>query len=409
MAMLSNTFSSWLHDPLFSVMMIRFIEKFFCYIFAWYIYILLMQHLHPTEIRKEKYSDFVLPRSAKIQVLKQEHYCVVEGYSIMGEAPKSFIRVYEGETQSQLKIAATKSPQKSRHLHFTKFYRTENKLKLPTNMGNLNTWTLYLAKTGHKWYPIESITEHLIARVGAVLGLNMAKSRLVKVSGQVKFLSKYFLNPEQGQELVHGIDILAAYVDDRAFVEEIAVKKKERVFFTLEDTVAAIEQVFPSELTTILESFFIMLCFDAWVGVQDRHFQNWGVVRDIYGEKPPYFSPIYDSARGLFWNQTENKISEWAKAKQFEQQAENQIKNSVPQFTLRERQKINHFDLAEVLLCDEFLPLKSVACKIFTDEGLNRVQRMIRREFRQLLSRNRVNLICKCLEIRHHKFSKLLI
>lgn len=173
-------------------------------------------------------------------------------------------------------------------------------------------------------------------------------------------MSKYFLNPEQGQELVHGIDILAAYVDDRAFVEEIAVKKKERDFFTLEDTVAAIEQVFPSQRTTILESFFIMLCFDAWVGVQDRHFQNWGVVRDIYGEKPPYFSPIYDSARGLFWNQTENKISEWAKAKQFEQQAENQIKNSVPQFTLRERQKINHFDLAEVLLCDEFLPLKSV-------------------------------------------------
>ncbi|MFN0033844.1 MAG: HipA domain-containing protein [Saprospiraceae bacterium] len=337
-----------------------------------------MQHLKPTPIRKEKYADAAFPPGARIEVLKREHYCVVEGYSIMGEAPKSFIRVYG--------------------------YKKDG----PQRKINRNSWTLFLAKTGHKWYPIESITEHLIARIGVVLGLNMAESRLAIAGGQIKFLSKYFLKPEKGQELVHGMDILATHLGDRTFVEEIAVKKRERDFFTLEDTVAAIEQVFPYERTAILEAFFLMLCFDTWVGVQDRHFQNWGVVRDIYEKKRPYFSPIYDSARGLFWNHTEKKIADWVKAKQAEQQIESQIKNSMPQLTLTNKPKVNHFELAEALLSDRFLPFKSIARKIFTDESLERVQVMVRKEFGQMFSQSRVDLICKCLEIRHQKFSELL-
>jgi len=89
----------------------------------------------------------------------------------MGEAPKSFIRVYDYQKGSIQR------------------------------KSNSASWPLYIAKTGHKWYPLESITEHLIARIGTVLGLNMAHSRLVNAGGQVRFLSKYFLNPEKGQEL----------------------------------------------------------------------------------------------------------------------------------------------------------------------------------------------------------------
>jgi hypothetical protein len=339
-----------------------------------------MQHLKPVAIRKDKYADYVISKKKSIQTLKRGCYCVVKGYSIMGEAPKSFIRFYE----YQKGVAQRKV--------------------------NLSSWALYLAKTGHKWYPLESVTEHLIARIGKVLGLNMAESRLVEAGGQIKFLSKYFLKPENGQELVHGIDIIVAYLGgDRPFVEEIALQKREREFFTLEDTVQAISQFFTKERSTILEDFFLMLCFDAWVGVQDRHFQNWGIVRDIYGKNKPYFSPIYDSARGLFWNFQESKISDWVKTKQIDQQVQNQIKNSVPQMGLTEKQKISHFELAEVILSDHFLPFKSIARKIFTDESLGRVKKMIRSEFSGLLSENRISLILRCLEIRHQTFSKLLI
>jgi len=177
----------------------------------------------------------------------------------------------------------------------------------------------------------------------------------------------------------------------------------------LEDTVQAISQFFPEERSAILESFFLMLCFDAWIGVQDRHFQNWGIVRDIYGKNKPYFSPIYDSARGLFWNFQESKIFEWTKSKQIDQQIQNQIKNSVPQMGLAERPKISHFDLAEVVLSDHFLPFKSIARETFTDQGLVRVKKMIHTEFSGLLSENRMALILRCLELRHQTFSELLL
>lgn len=337
-----------------------------------------MEHLKPVLIRREKYADYRIGHSGGIPTIKKECYRVVHGYSIMGEAPKSFIRLYEykkGTTQRK---------------------------------SNPDSWPLYIAKTGHKWYPLESITEHLIARIGTVLGLNMAESRLVNAGGQVKFLSKFFTNLEKGQELVHGTDILAAHLGDKTFIDEIALQKREREFFTLEDTVEAISQSFPQEHIPILKAFFLMLCFDAWVGVQDRHFQNWGVVRDIYGKEKPYFSPIYDSARGLFWNFPEGRIAEWASQQQFEQQIQNQINKSMPQMSLTGMPKINHFELAEVLLSDRFIPFKSVACQIFSDERLGLVQKMILNEFGELFSRPRIALILKCLAMRHADFKKLL-
>ncbi len=337
-----------------------------------------MQYLKRIPIREEKYADCGVEYKNKISTLKKGCYCVVQGYSIMGEAPKSFIRVYDYQKG------------------------------LTQRKSNTTSWPLYIAKTGHKWYPLESITEHLIARIGDTLGLNMAKSRLVIAGDQVRFLSKYFLNPEKGQELIHGIDILAAHLGDRTFIEEIALQKKEKEFFTLEDTIEAINQSFPEEKVPILESFFLMLCFDTWVGVQDRHFQNWGVVRDISGRNKPYFSPIYDSARGLFWNFKESRIIEWAGQQQIEQQIQNQINKSAPQMNLTGATGINHFELAQVLLSDRFIPFKFIAEQIFTDERLRLVQKMIVKEFGGLLSKHRLALILKCLEVRHAAFSRLL-
>lgn len=337
-----------------------------------------MQHLKPILIRKEKYADYLIRKGNGIPILKKNSYCVVPGYSIGGDAPKSFIRVYEYKKNSACRKAKPSS------------------------------WSLYIAKTGDKWYPLESITEHLIARIGAVIGLNMAETRLVIADGQVKFLSKFFTDLDKGQELVHGIDILAAHLGDKTFTEQIALQKREREFFTLEDTVEAIKQLFSDEHIRLLEDFFLMLCFDAWVGVQDRHFQNWGIVRNAYGKHKPYFSPIYDSARGLFWNFQESRITEWATQNQFNQQIFNQVNKSMPQLSLARTPSINHFELVKEILSDRFIPFKSVACRIFTDERLRLVQKMVIKEFSRLLSRHRIDLILKCLEIRHNTFNKLL-
>lgn len=82
--------------------------------------------------------------------------------------------------------------------------------------NNPLTWPLYIAKTGHKWYPVESITN----RLGRVFGIRMADSRLGVINGQLRFLSRYFLDVEK-ETLAHGAEIFAGYLKDQAFVEKV--------------------------------------------------------------------------------------------------------------------------------------------------------------------------------------------
>ncbi|MBC8883138.1 hypothetical protein H9X57_06230 [Flavobacterium piscinae] len=51
-----------------------------------------------------------------------------------------------------------------------------------------------------------------------------------------------------------------------------------------------------------------MLLFDALTGNNDRHYYNWGVISHIKNEHKPYFSPVYDTARGLLWNDSDKKL-----------------------------------------------------------------------------------------------------
>jgi hypothetical protein len=89
------------------------------------------------KVQCEKLAGYKQLRHGLIPTLKKGEYFVETGRSITGDAPKEFIRVYE--------------------------FGSARKIKR-------NKWPLYIAKTGHKWYPNESITEHLLNRIGECLG-----------------------------------------------------------------------------------------------------------------------------------------------------------------------------------------------------------------------------------------------
>jgi len=78
---------------------------------------------------------------------------------------------------------------------------------------NFNSWPKYIAKVGKKWYPIESIVEYLLNRIGEIIGIKMAQSELRLADNQIRFLSKYFL--KEGEILVHGAQIFSVYLDKR--------------------------------------------------------------------------------------------------------------------------------------------------------------------------------------------------
>lgn len=306
-------------------------------------------------------------------------YFFKESIDVGGDAPKSFIRVYEyGECQRN-------KPQ---------------------------SWVAYIAKVGHKWYPIESVTEYLMNRIGEVIGLNIAKSRLVLAGGQVRFLSRYFLDPDKNEVLIHGAQIYARHLEDEEFVEQANERKRNditRELFTFQFTEEAINAIFPEQADAILKDFVSMIVFDALVGNNDRHFYNWGVVHDVYNESTPRFSPIYDTARGLFWNMPEEKVRAFfISEKQLETQLGIYVENAKPRVGWEGHRNLNHFELVERIfnLDRRFCHL----CKKYVSEDTKDIiLRLLDQEFKNLMSPERLELIKRCIILRINRLQQIII
>ncbi len=321
-----------------------------------------MQKLSPEPILKHSGYE---PRQHKdITVLKRGHYFVLDDYTITGDAPKNFIKVYEyGEARK----------------------------------ANKSKWTFYIAKVGHKWYPNESITEYLLNQIGLYLGFNVAASRLVRVGNQIRFLSKYF--KKKDQILVHGAEIYAGYLEDLPFVEEIEEKGMARDLFTIQFTRDAIVKSFPEQAGKLINDFVKMLIFDAIVGNNDRHFYNWGVITHLEGKHAPFFSPIYDTARGLYWNYHEKNILPLSSGLK-EEGYKKYIINSRPKIGWEGEKNLNHLQLVELITMHEFGISKEEVKDLLSEERRNLCIRQINNDFNGLISPKRLSVVVDCLKYR---------
>ena len=305
----------------------------------------------------------------KVSVVKRDNYFVDDSVTIDGDAPKKFIGVYD-------------------------YAQLDSKHK-----ANRKNWIRYIAKTGHKWYPIESITELLLNRLGVIFGLQMADSRIAMIGGQLRFLSRYFLNPEK-EELVHGADILAGFLneDSPAFVEEVDKQKLTREWFTFQFVENAISNMFLYRKDEIMHELSKLIIFDALVGNNDRHFFNWGVVRSIEGCFQPYFSPIYDTARGLFWNYSEAKLIDIVEVnKTIDNHIRKYCKDSRPKIGWENEKNLNHFRLFEKIYTNEYYISSDEIKQLLNSSVLEKMLMEVRQNFHSLMSVNRITMICKCL------------
>lgn len=324
----------------------------------------------------ERYSNSLRAVPAGITQVKRCNYSVYRGKTIMGDAPKELVRIYSY----------------SKDNHFRKI--------------NVKRWPLYIAKTGHKWYPIESITERLLCRLGEVFGLRMAESGLAMIGGQVRFLSKFFLNGID-EELVHGAEIFAGYIGDEDLVTQIEEQQLSRDMFTLQFVDKAVEYQFSFCREDIMRDLVKMLLYDALVGNNDRHFYNWGIVRSITQAFQPYFSPVYDTARGLFWNDTDEKLEN-----RYKNHGNTYLKKycegSRPKIGWDGEKNINHFGLVEKIYSNEFFLRKNEIKALFLQTNLEKMFAVIDSEFSHLMSETRIKMIKLCLEYRYNTILELL-
>src|ERR1051326_7069076 len=101
----------------------------------------------------EAYTGFKIQSYANIPTLKASDFVITDitKMSVMGDAPKELIKVYEPSRCTR----------------------------------NKKTWIRYIAKTGEKVYPSESITEYFLNCVGKFMGFKMSNSKLAMSNGQI--------------------------------------------------------------------------------------------------------------------------------------------------------------------------------------------------------------------------------
>jgi hypothetical protein len=177
----------------------------------------------------------------------------------------------------------------------------------------------YIAKCPGKHGAREAVTEYLISCVARGLPLRVARGRLVRmppppsVKCDVRFLSRYFLS-KKNQSLIHGVEIIARTFEmDAAELRSEVPKARasDRQFFTVDLISGVLDSVGKDDdqRLALRADFARMMAFDALIGANDRHPENWGLVYDALHPEDFVFAPIYDTARGLFWNWSDERLA----------------------------------------------------------------------------------------------------
>ena len=310
------------------------------------------------------YSDYQLPWTTLIPRLREYSIQTVDFLSMSGDAPKDFI------TDSEYRTG-----------HRTRQQRSES----------------YIAKVGSKFYPNESITEQLITQIGQIYGLKIADSKLRVVDRQVRFMSKYFLDARI-EQLTHGAEIYEFSLGKENYAK-LKENKTESDFFTFEMTKEALLDLFPGHAEKIIKGFVEMLTFDALIGHNDRHPYNWGVIVPIQKSRAPRFSPVYDTARALFWNISESRVRQMLTDSQ---QLEKYVINCEAPIGCDKEANVDFFRLIG-LIWENFEGYRSNIEKFLPHFPLKLSCEMVDKHFGTLFSKERSELIKRCLRLRRGK------
>jgi len=274
-------------------------------------------------IEKSKQDSGSINLSA-IPTLKKKNYYIVD-IPLDGDAPKQYIKAY--------------------------FY-----YKKCPRLRNVKYWNGYYAKFGGKSYPHESVTEYTINMVGEALGLKMNETRLVVANNQIRFLSKDFITRGR-KKLIHGVELLHEYFEDKDFIDELNKDKKNRRELIMKERNKKVE-----------------------------------------------FAPIYDTARGLLWSITEENILKMYNQYQLgdNQQINAFLKRSKPRFSFSDNPQSNHFDLVKFLSnYDE--SYRNVILSLITVKQEQSVLRKLKKTVCRYFSRERNFLINEILRLRFEK------
>ena len=264
----------------------------------------------------------------------------------------------------------------------------------------------YIAKKGRlKAAARECVTEEIISKIGAMLPVKMARSKLVRLSKyDVRFLSRNFVTPGR-QQLLHGIELVARYFAvEPSEVEatfDLQKKSAEHEFYTVENMLTILESLYPDTAQSLEEGFAKMLAFDAFIGAPDRHAMNWGVlISSEENSSPVRFTPLFDTARGLFREVSDDDLRKKIALQGEERFIENYANRSYPIFGVGDGRRRNHFALIAWIMEHHAGRLGRPIRQLLRAVHLPAIERLLQRRFRRIITPLRIGCIMKLLAFR---------
>lgn len=157
--------------------------------------------------------------------------------------------------------------------------------------------------TGENW------AEKIACELAKILGIPHAHYDFAKYGGKDGVVSRTLV--ESGARLIHGNEVLASFVTGYSPVNSKFYHRREHTmprllsYFRASTGQVGAPYGFKQteKVSTALDVFIGYLMFDAWIANQDRHDQNWGLLRSADGNN--FLAPSYDHGSSMARNETD--------------------------------------------------------------------------------------------------------
>jgi hypothetical protein len=267
----------------------------------------------------------------------------------------------------------------------------------------------YIAKFAHKNGNIETYTELFNNQLGMALGFDMAHSGIAKLDGVLHFLSRSF-RTDQNDQLLHGsILVQEIGLADQKELEFFNTASRQQGVYDINFVREMIYHVCDKYADDVFAALVEMLMFDAITGAMDRHPRNWGVLRTATLPVQYRLSPLYDSARALLWDRTDDNLES---LESNEEDFQRYVLKSHPRIGLPssvgKKGKCTHVDLIRYLLKEHEEVTLRAYTKIRVD--VERIASHVLRQypFRRVFSKRRARMILRLLLIRQQALEHLI-
>jgi hypothetical protein len=267
----------------------------------------------------------------------------------------------------------------------------------------------YIAKFAHKNGHIETYTELFNNQLGTLLGFEMAHSGIAKLDGILHFVSRSF-RTDPADQLLHGSLLVQEIgLADQFELERINTAARQQNIYDIDFVRDMIYQVCDKYADNVFASLVEMLMFDALTGAMDRHPRNWGVLRTATLPAEYRFAPLYDSARALLWDKSDDSL---VSLESNEGDLQRYVQRSHPRIGLPKsvghKGKCTHVDLIRYLLSQHREVTLRAYTKIRVDVARIAGHLLRQRPFRRVFSARRGRLIIRLLVIRQQALEHLI-